>query len=134
MSASRDLQGLIVDRLKADANVSALVTGVYDGRPSDSAFPCITIGSSQVIPIDYECLAAREETMQIDVWSRDNGRLNPCKAIVDAVHSALHGWSGALPDPNALALLRVVHDEVMIDRDGITAHGVVLVRAIVETG
>ncbi len=123
---------MIYDRLVADAGVHAIVADrIYDARPVDGAFPCITFGPSSFLPEDYECIAGRVETIQLDCWSEDQGRLNPCKDLVDAVKDALHLFDGALTI-NALVSLELEQARVFIDQDGITAHGVVVFTALIE--
>jgi hypothetical protein len=132
MSVSRELQKAIFDALVADAGVGALVGDrIYDGMPSDGQYPCISFGPSDNVPEDLECVAASTEAVQLDVWSRDQGRLGPCKDIVGAVKTALHLADITLTQH---ALIRIRTDSIRVfrDADGITAHGVVTVEADLE--
>ncbi len=132
MSVSREFQEAIYNRLISDAAVGALIGNrVYDDSPANREFPCITFGPTDVVPNDMECITARTETIQLDVWSRDHGRKWPCKEIMDAVKGALHLVDIELA-VNALVVIRVVGQRVFMDRDGITAHGVVTVSAELE--
>ena len=69
--------------------------------------------------------------MQLDIWARDGGRVRPAREIVDAVQEALH-LAPLMLTVNALALIRVVSARVLLDPDGLTAHGVILVEAVIE--
>ncbi len=132
MSASVELQALIYSTLIADAGVSALVgEKVFDGRPDETQYPCITFGPMDMSPDDMEGISGREETIQIDIWSRDGGRLRPCKEIADAVKSALHLADLSLAT-NCLVKVEVESMRVFLDRDGLTAHGVISVMADIE--
>lgn len=132
MSVSAELQKLIYDTLVADAAVGALVGDrIYDGSPSDRTFPCITFGPSDSVPDDMECINARTESIQLDVWSRDQGRLRPCREIMDAVRDALHLANLSMA-VNTLVLIRVDGMRLFMDADGVTAHGVITVEADVE--
>jgi hypothetical protein len=132
MSVSVELQTLIYNTLIADAGVSALVDGrVYDGRPKGGKYPCITFGPADTIPEDLEGIEASTETVQLDVWSQDGGRLSPCKEIVAAVKDALHLADLSLA-VNALVQIRVNGMRVFQDKDGITAHGVITIEADLE--
>lgn len=134
MSASLSLQDAILAALKNDAEVQALVGArIWDRAPDKAAFPHITFGPSDIVPEDYECISARVETVQIDIWSRDQGKKWPCKRIVDAVKGALHRHTADLGD-HALASLRVTLARVVDDPDGITVHGIVTCEATVEEG
>lgn len=132
MSISRELQKLIFDTLLADTAVSDLVGGrVYDGAPSDQEYPCITFGPTDSFNDDLQCVDARTETVQLDIWSRDQGRMGPCKDICDAVKNALHLADLALAT-HALVRIRTDGIRVFRDSDGITAHGIVTVEADLE--
>lgn len=133
MSVFAELQKLIIDTLKADAAVSAIVgSNVFDYPPSSDPFPRITIGAFDSIPDDAECISGDEVTMQIDCWVRDGGRKHPCSALVDAAKKALHEANLTLPDPYALSSMRVILSRVVSDPDGLTTHGILTVRALVE--
>lgn len=132
MSISIELQTRVYETLKADPDVAALVSDrIYDGPPVDGQFPQITFGPTDTTPQNMECIAGRTETFQIDVWSRDEGTLRPCREIMDAVKSALHLADLALTT-NALVLIEVQGMRAFLDRDGLTAHGVVTVEADLE--
>ncbi|MGB1215873.1 MAG: DUF3168 domain-containing protein [Pikeienuella sp.] len=132
MSVSTELQRLIYDTLVADADVGALIGDrIYDGSPSDREFPCITFGPHDSVPEYLDCLDARTETVQLDVWSRDQGRMRPCKEIMDAARDALHLADLDLT-VNALIVIRVEGMRCFVDSDGVTAHGILTVEADVE--
>lgn len=135
-SPSVDLQTAIYQRLTADAGVQALVgTRIFDRRPdpspASSDFPCITFGSGDYVPDDADCITARDETMQLDCWTRDGGRLRSVRALADAVKAALHGYEIELAT-NACLEMRVTMVRSLLDPDGLTGHGVVQVRCLVE--
>lgn len=133
MSASRALQTAIYDALVADAAVGALVGDrIYDGAPSDRAFPNITFGPSQEVTDDVDCIDGEEHFVQLDVWTDDQSRLGPCKDIVATLKAALHETGLTVADPYALAFLRVTNTRSMIDRDGIRGHGIVELQAMLE--
>lgn len=132
MSVSVELQTLIYDTLVANVAVGALIEDrIYDGAPSGRTFPCVTFGPSDHVEDDSTCIPARTETVQLDCWSRDQGRMRPCKELADAVKAALHGANLSLA-VNALVQIRVDGVRVFMDADGVTAHGVVTVTADIE--
>ncbi|WP_347311368.1 DUF3168 domain-containing protein [Defluviimonas sp. SAOS-178_SWC] len=134
MSESNALQAMIVARLKADAGVSAIIgQKVYDRPPATVAAPYVSIGPSDYVPDDAECVDGRVETMQIDCWSEAQDGKREAKAIADAAKKALHRYAGSI-DPGALVSIEVVQVRVLDDPDGITTHGIVIVEAIVEEG
>lgn len=132
-SASRDLQVLLYDALRADPGVSALVDGVYD-KVSANAFGTnkayISFGPHDVVEDGSDCIESGEHTFQLDCWSRTSGQA-ACRQIVDAVKTALHEREFTL-DVNALVELRIGMRRVFLDPDGLTTHGVVMVTAYIE--
>lgn len=127
------LQTALYDALVADAGVGALIGDrIYDGRPSDGTFPCITFGPIQALEDDADGITAQELIVQLDLWSRDNGRLGPVRDLMAAVRTALHETALALADPYAEAGMRVEAMRDLIDADGITAHGIVSLQVFVE--
>ncbi len=135
MSLSVNLQDVIIARLKGNGLVAALIGDrVYDGVPSDPGFPYISFGPSDFRTDDADCVRGREETFQLDCWSRDKARLWPCKKLVDAVVRALVVDGQEIEETeNGFALdFRVELARVFLDPDGTTAHGVVQVTIIAE--
>lgn len=131
-SPSVEFQTLIGDLLKADVAVAAIVEArVYDGMPSDGAYPCITFGPSDYADDDSECITGRRETLQLDCWVQANGRLWPARELADAVKAALHEVEAEMI-VNALVSIRIEQVRVFRDPDGITGHAVVQVTGIIE--
>lgn len=133
MSPSNDLQKSIYLALLAAPAVHAICAGrIYDGRPKESDFPCITFGPSDFTPADVDGIDRRTEALQLDCWVRErSGRLSPARALVDAVKAALHEAELAL-ETHALARLHVSIARAFMDADGKTGHGVVLLEADIE--
>lgn len=135
MGPGEALQRLIVARLKADAGVAALVEGRVVDKPDPAlALPYISIGSSDWVEDDADCIDARIEAVQIDTWSEEGGQ-RESKAMVDAVQRAvraLRADPAAQMEAHALVGIRVVSARIFQDRDGVTYHGVVTLEAHVE--
>lgn len=132
MSISVALQTAVYEALSNDEAVQSLVGDqVFDGVPTKAGFPRITFGPTDTQHNDLVEISARTETLQLDVWSRDKGRLRECKSICDAVRSALHLADLSISE-GALVSVQVESLRVFRDKDGKTAHGVVTVRAELE--
>ncbi len=132
--SSWSLQQLIVARLKAHAGLAALISArVYDQAPKNVALPYISIGPSDVVEDDADCILAATETLQLDVWSEAQDGKREAKLICDQVRAALHDYT-AEPAVGALAGMRVVQVRVFDDPDGRTTHGVVQVECLIEAG
>lgn len=132
MSVSVSFANFIIDTLLADAAVTSLVGNrIWDHPPSNPEFPYITLGATDFTLTDADCIDMREETIQVDVWSRDDGRKWPCKQIVDAVVKALRHPEGELAE-GALVDGRIDIARILNDPDGLTTHGVVQFTVIIE--
>jgi hypothetical protein len=129
---SQELQTALFLALGANADVSAIVADrIYDHRPDFDNFPCLTFGPTDTLFQDMDCIASRTETIQIDCWVREGGKLVGAKVLADTVRTALHLRELALTT-HALALLEIEGIRVFLDPDGKTAHGVVTLTALVE--
>ncbi|WP_416194011.1 DUF3168 domain-containing protein [Nitrobacter sp. TKz-YC01] len=135
-SPSHELQVAIVNRLKADATLAALVgSRVYDHVPRGAGgavtadFPFVGIADSDDLQDDATCVTGYEITMNLDVWSRKPGFVE-AKQIAHAVVKSLHNWDASLPTHKVITLQ---HRQTRIfrDPDGLTSHGVVEMVAIV---
>jgi len=75
MSVSVSFQDFVLSRLTASTAVIGLVSDrIYDGPPASPVFPYISLGPTDLRIVDAECVSSREETLQIDCWTRKNGR------------------------------------------------------------
>ncbi|NRP70609.1 hypothetical protein ILFOPFJJ_01490 [Ensifer psoraleae] len=141
MSSAAELQKLYYDTLKADSAIMALAYGVYDRVPEKPFGPVdaagntektayIVLGETDDVEDDAECITGLEKNTTIHVWSRAVGKVE-CKRLVDLVRKALHRRPLALTE-NALVDIWVDTTRVFSDPDGLSTHGVVQVRAVVE--
>lgn len=130
---SEDLQKAIYAALLADPDVSGMVSDrIYDGVPESVLAPYISFASSDVSDDGATgCVDGIVETLAIDIWSRDQSRLRLCKRLSWYVRQVVHEAAFDL-ETHALADLRVTGFKVEADPDGITAHGMVVVRALIE--
>ena len=127
MGISSDLQRVIVARLKAA--VPAVAGRVYDNPPETAVMPHISIGPSYWSDDSAECIRARVETVQIDVWASNRPDKRAAKDATDQVADALDGWA---VEELAMHPLRVSLVRVMDDPAPGVVHGVVQVEAMVE--
>lgn len=133
VSPEFEIQGFIVNHLKADAAVMALVNGVYDVPPTDpwgTKKAYITLGATDTMPDDADCITGLTHTVQIDVWSRSVG-MPACKAICTAVKRSLHQTAADLTE-NALVEVSMTMERTFRDPDGMTNHGVLQFEFRVE--
>ena len=132
MSVSASIQTLIVQTLKGNAAVKGLVGDrVYDHRPALSAFPAISIGPSDAVIEDADCVRMRTETVQVDCWTRNDGATRAARELADEAVAALHLVSGELSDGQEVTM-RVLTVRALRDPDGVTGHGVVTLEIETE--
>lgn len=126
MRAGRALRRIIMDRVIAE--VPDLAGKVYDRAVEDTAYPYVTLGPSYWVDDSAECVPARSQTVQVDVWHSGAAK-GALEDLVDDVSAALDGWA----DTETLTMhpLRVTLARVMDDPSG-ALHGVVQVEAMVE--
>lgn len=134
MTPTEELQRAIFLRLSARADLAAAGLVIVDGAvPPAESRPdhCLSFGASSGYADEAEGIAGRVEVLQLDLWSRDGGQVRRCRALVDQVRAALDGAEIEL-DAHALAEIRVEQWGAFLDVDGITAHGIVTVEAVIE--
>lgn len=126
MRAGRTLRQIV--RARILDQVPGL-TGVYDRATESAVFPYATLGASYWTDDSVECIEAREVTLQIDVWHSQSNK-GVAEDLVDDVATALRGWA----DETALTMhpLEIDAARVTDDPDGVSVHGIVIVRAMVE--
>lgn len=136
MSPELELQGMIVQRLKADPAVTALVNArIYDRIPEGAPFPYISYAGADSNTDDYDCIDGYNMFVQIDCWSRSDATPGFPEAhkMADAVRAALL----YTPPPvalsvNALAIFNHQMTRVFRDPDGLTSHAAITFEAVVE--
>ncbi|MCV9965458.1 DUF3168 domain-containing protein [Pararhizobium sp. BT-229] len=136
--ASYELQKLMVQLVRNDGPLTILIEGrFFDHVPRDPAtgkvtakFPYISFGPEQEIQRNAECIPGSDFVFQIDVWSREVG-FPETKRICSAVEHALDGEELEIGD-NALVSLEYGGRRILRDSDGLSSHGVMTFRAMVE--
>lgn len=126
MRAGRTLRRIIMDRLIEQ--VPDVVGRVYDRAIEATQHPYITLGPSYWTDDSADCIPARSQTVQVDIWHNSNK--GAAEDLVDDVTAALDGWA----DQDALTMhpLRVTLVRVMDDPDPGIVHGVVQIEAEIE--
>lgn len=135
-SPTYELQGAIVQRLKNDPALSAMIGGrVYDDIPRSNGqvsatFPFVSFGPVDETSDDATCITGFEISIQLDVWSRAQG-FPECRQIIDLVRRALLNEELELT-VNSLVDFTHRMTQTLRDPDGITSHGVLHFVALVE--
>jgi hypothetical protein len=123
------LQKAIYDALTA---APALVSGrVYDRPPTTAAFPYITIGDDQVTDDGNTCSDSWEVFSDIHIWSRPQTQSKAeAKTLAASVVDRLRGLSSV--SGYAVTVASMESARTFRDGDGITEHGVVTMRFVLD--
>ncbi|HKJ73635.1 MAG TPA: DUF3168 domain-containing protein [Alphaproteobacteria bacterium] len=122
------LQKAVFDALTGSADLMAMVSGVYDHVPADTAFPYVTIGETTVADWSSKTFDGQEHSLTLHVWSRARGR-KETKEIFGLVYAALNGAPLSVAGQQ-LVDLRFDFAQTLLDTDGLTFHGVQRYRAV----
>jgi len=132
-----ELQVAIVNALKADDGVAALVSGrVFDSVPRGPdgsptvPFPYVSIGDVQLLPDLGEQTDAAETVITLHAWSRAPGSTEVRK-IARAVTASLHDVALTLGNGSLQSLL-LQSTHVLRDPDGLTSHSVLSFSALTD--
>lgn len=124
-----ELQGAIITRLRANADLTAIVGQRIGDIPNATwAKPYISIGPSNYVIEDVDCVDGGEVMIQIDCWS-DATVLSEIRRVAGAVRSALKGWE---PTMATNAIVTFEHWRTDYITNGALKHASLRYTAIVE--
>jgi hypothetical protein len=135
MSPETALQNAVLAQLSADAGVKAALgdpARVYATAPSGARFPYMSVGRGESEPADGSGVDLIDHRLTLHIWGRRDDR-DAVKDALGAVRSALHQADLTLPAPFTCPLCRVVYADLFTGADGRTLHGVVRVRALLQS-
>jgi hypothetical protein len=127
------LQDALYAALASSAALQALIgvpARVFDHVPDGTAFPYVEIGEVSARRFDSASRNGLDCTVTLNVWSRYSGR-REAKQILDAIYAVLHDGSLSVAG-NAHVLTSFQSAETKRDDDGLTYHGLVKYRVIVQ--
>ena len=106
----------------------AMITGVHDHVPQDTAFPYVTIGQSSAK--DWRTVGhdGMETTLIIQAWSRERGH-REAKQVLAEVHRILNDAKLTVPG-HVLVWLHFEFAEFLPSADGVSYDGVARYNAI----
>lgn len=128
-----DLERAIVTRLKASADLQALIANpirLFNMVPPGPVFPYVTLGPAQRLPDLAECIDGAEVFLDLHVFSRDKG-YRESQLIGAVLIEELHDASLTLNE-HWCRLIHLSNELYFIEPDNQTKHGVVTFRALVE--
>lgn len=104
----------------------------YDNPPVDAAYPYATIGDGQVLDDSTSCGAAWEAFSDVHVWSQpDSGSKIEVKTLMAQIVPLLASESLAVSG-FIVVVAQLQHSRVFRDPDGLTEHGVLTFRYLLD--
>ena len=128
VDSSWELQKAVYAALTGDSALMAMITGVHDHVPQDTAFPYVTIGEGTALDWRTAGVLGAEVTLVLHVWSRSRGR-REVKLIMIEIRRILDGAELTVPG-HALVWMRFSLSQDELDPDGLTYHGITKFRAV----
>lgn len=125
-----DIQKAFYEALTGSTSVMALVSGVFDHVPPKQAMPYIVVGDDTAADWDTDNSTGFEATCTIHVWSEYRGRAE-AQSILDEIYSLLHRQPMTMTGYNVIDV-QCEYQEVGVDPDGLTRHGVMRFRVIID--
>ena len=119
-------QQAIYDALTGDAELMAVITGVYDHVDQGTSYPYVVIGEDGASEWDTDTEQGAESILTIHTWSRERGRLQT-KQIQELIYEILHRQDLIIGDAIFYSLFWEFSDS-FVDPDGETRHGVMRFR------
>lgn len=135
ISAASVLQTAVVALLRDDAAVVALVDARIYASARDNSGPleAITLGPSDSVPFHRRELKGSSVTLQVDCWAQagENARdhMKRVRDLQAAVSEALHLAEPVITGWHLYAPIEVTGARDFEDPDGVTAHGIITIRA-----
>lgn len=108
----------------------APVASVYDRVPLNAQFPYITIGDEQIVDDGNTCDEGWEVFSSVHIWSRDNSGFQEAKLLLAQAVPAIVGITSI--DGHQLISVEVESTRIFRDPDGLTSHGVVSAKFIIN--
>jgi hypothetical protein len=124
------LQAALHQALSSDTALMDAVTGIYDFVPADTAYPYVTLGSMRGSDISAVAVQLTQIDVTIHVYSRERGRKEAAE-IMRRLQTVLEEEA---PEPEGFGLvtLRLLNSEITQERDGLTYHGRMQWRAVLQ--
>lgn len=126
INPAQEFQKAIVARLRATDGLGDIV---HDRVPRNVTPPYISLGASQTIQDDADCLDGFECFRQVDVWSTKPG-FEECESLSEIVRKALHRFEMAIDGMP----FEIEHQSTNFIRagDGLTSQAAISFRVLID--
>lgn len=122
-----ELQKAIVAAIRA-ADIGATI---YDEPRPTAAKPYLSFGPFDGQDDSAECVDGIEATQQIDIWSGAPDGFREAKTLAGALRPVLHDQEIAIAGARIVDLT-IESERFLMDPDGQTKHGVIVIRALMD--
>ena len=126
-----NLQQALYGRLTADTTLMARITGVYDQAPQGEVFPYVVIGEDTAEDFDDDRTAGFDVEVTLHVWGRSHRGRSEVKAIQADLYRLLHRLPLTVTGADTIETF-VEFQETFRDADGLTYHGVLRCRVVMQ--
>lgn len=130
MSMELDAQGIVYQKLTANAMLMARVTGVFDDVPQGQPMPYIALGEDVATEDDDSCTIGASLAMTIHTFSAAKGK-KETKEIQGLIKDSLHYAEATTADNYTVGIMQE-QSTSFLDSDGETRHGVNRVRILIR--
>lgn len=130
------VQKMIYDTLTGDAQLMSRVTGVFDFVPDNFDYPYVVIGRFNAGPFDTYVRMGQTLNPIIHVWSRREfpnqyQGMKQAELIMDDILRLLALQTIAIDDWYDVGIW-FDYSDLMVEPDGITQHGIIRFRMLVQ--
>ncbi|MBK1780561.1 DUF3168 domain-containing protein [Advenella sp. WQ 585] len=110
--------------------LTALQVAVYDDVPQGASFPYVIIGEDDSVPFDTDDSTGFDTELTIHIWSRYSG-MKEVKDIMSDIYSILNRRELSASGAHVIDCI-FQYQDVLLDPDGITRHGIIRFRLTTE--
>jgi hypothetical protein len=119
MSGAYAVQKAVHAVLSADAELAAMVQGIYDHVPRKTAYPYVVLGESRMQDVSSMSGFVGRVTLTVYVYSRAKGK-EEAHAVLAHIRELLHDTEPELEGSFACIDMRTGEERVAVQADGQT--------------
>lgn len=117
------IQTKLFEILNGDSDLTNLIQGVFDNVPDNQTFPYVTVGEISMSHMGGFSFDGFDGDYTIHTWSRARGRQSS-QLILNRIYTLLHTTKLSLADGFNTMVNTCELNEILLDPDGVTYHGV----------
>ena len=125
----------VYSALTANGTLLTKITGVYDHVPQDiggneNVFPYVNIGEDVVTEYDTDAVLGGSVSITVHAWSRYYGK-KEVKDIMGEIYATLHRAEFSETGFRFISC-DFESSQTLLDADGLTRHGILTFRILIE--